>query len=205
MDEGALEIGKSLDVTSMRRRIIEAAVQLYRRIGHRKTTVADIARQVSMSSANVYRFFGSKRAVEVAVVAELLGEVVVAAAHAADRDGSAAERLHGALRAIERLHVSRCADDNKLYELVLTSMAENWSIARTYADDISSTIARIIAEGQARGELPTGDPTSLAGCVLSATCAHIHPFAAPACSHFARSTLGQMIDFCIGALREAPQ
>ena len=189
----------SCDVPSTRRRILEAAIQLYRRLGYRKTTVADIARRLSMSSANIYRFFGSKRAIEEAVAAELLGEVI-AAADAAAREGSSIERLRGALSAIGRIHASRSADDSKLYELVLTSMTENWPAACAYAAGVTSTIARIIAEGQIRDELPAGDPMSIACSVLCATCAPIHPFTAPACSNFAPASLGQMIDFCIDAL-----
>ena len=54
-----------------RRGILQSALGLYREIGHKKTNVADIARRSSMSPANVYRFFPSKRAIEQAVVAEL--------------------------------------------------------------------------------------------------------------------------------------
>src|SRR5699024_12821056 len=42
------------------RRIVQAALHLYREIGHKKTTVADIARISSMSSANIYRFLEAR-------------------------------------------------------------------------------------------------------------------------------------------------
>src|SRR5215472_12093060 len=91
-----------------RARILRTAEQLYRRIGHKKTTVADIARDISMSPANVYRFFPSKHAIESAVAGVLLDKVVRAAGEAAQRDGSAAERLRAVLQAVERLHAGRC-------------------------------------------------------------------------------------------------
>ncbi len=46
-----------------RARIIETAETLFRRLGYAKTAVADIAAELKMSPANVYRFFSSKNAI----------------------------------------------------------------------------------------------------------------------------------------------
>ena len=43
--------------TDVRERILVTAERLFREIGYQKTTVADIAKALRMSSANVYRFF----------------------------------------------------------------------------------------------------------------------------------------------------
>ena len=43
-----------------RQRIVETANKLFHVYGYQKTTVADIARELGMSPANVYRFFASK-------------------------------------------------------------------------------------------------------------------------------------------------
>ena len=43
-----------------RARIMETAEALFRRLGFAKTAVADIAAELGMSPANVYRFFPSK-------------------------------------------------------------------------------------------------------------------------------------------------
>ncbi len=101
-----------------RQRIVHAAIRLYREIGYKKTTVADIARGASMSPANVYRFFPSKQAIEEAVVADLFEQVSAAATLAARGGGSALERLTAVLRAISQLHDNRLANDSKLHELM---------------------------------------------------------------------------------------
>ena len=44
-----------------RDRILEVAERLFRQIGYQKTTVGDIAKELRMSPANVYRFFESKK------------------------------------------------------------------------------------------------------------------------------------------------
>src|SRR5579864_2597046 len=106
--------------SATRARILETAAEFYRRIGHRKTTVADIAKTMSMSPANVYRFFPSKHAIQSAVAGALLAEVVRVAGEAARRDdGFAAGRLRAVLQSLERLHAARCIHDHRLHELIV--------------------------------------------------------------------------------------
>ena len=50
-----------------RARIMETAETLFRRLGYAKTAVADIASELRMSPANVYRFFPSKTAIVQAI------------------------------------------------------------------------------------------------------------------------------------------
>src|SRR4030081_3274498 len=67
--------------------IVEVAERLFREIGFEKTTVADIAREIGMSPANVYRFFAAKSAIKEAVCLDLLGKIeTVAEKIAASRD-----------------------------------------------------------------------------------------------------------------------
>src|SRR5664279_94598 len=55
--------------------IVEVAERLFRQIGFQKTTVADIARELHMSPANVYRFFTAKSAINEAVCMDLLSKI----------------------------------------------------------------------------------------------------------------------------------
>src|SRR4029078_681894 len=55
-----------------RDRILEVAERLFRQIGYQKTTVGDIAKELKMSPANVYRFFQSKKEIHQAVALSLL-------------------------------------------------------------------------------------------------------------------------------------
>jgi len=58
-----------------RRLIIEAAKRLFLQMGFDKTTVADIARELQMSPANVYRYFAAKSEINEAVCMDLLGKI----------------------------------------------------------------------------------------------------------------------------------
>jgi AcrR family transcriptional regulator len=188
-----------------RARILEAATRLYRRIGYKKTTVADIAHDMSMSPANLYRFFPSKQAIEAAVAGELLNVVIVAASAAARGDGSATERLRSILQAVERQHAFHSLNDHRMHELVLAAICEKWSVASSYADRLVFTVAQVIAEGQAHGEFSDADPIAIARCVLTASSAYLDPFLAAVGTTSGGPTLDQMIEFCIAAFRAVPK
>ena len=58
-----------------RARIMDTAEALFRRLGFAKTAVSDIAAELKMSPANVYRFFPSKSAIVEAICQRCLGEL----------------------------------------------------------------------------------------------------------------------------------
>jgi len=187
----------------VRQRIVQAAIRLHRKIGFRKTTVADIARGISMSPANVYRFFPSKQAIEEAVVADLFEQVSAAATLAALLSGgSALERLTAALSAISQLHEHRLENDNKLHELVAAAVRENWAVALSYADRIRGLARTIIAGGQASGELRPGSPMAMTCCLLEAMDGYLNPSRINAAT--VRPAFDEMMDFCASALHQVP-
>jgi len=57
-------VAPGADTESMRARILEVAEEHFRPMGHHKTSVADIASELGMSRANVYRFFPSRDAIK---------------------------------------------------------------------------------------------------------------------------------------------
>src|SRR6266478_8990163 len=81
-------------------RILLTAERLFREIGYQKTTVADIAKVLKMSPANVYRFFDSKRAIHEAVARRLMGEVEDAIDVIVAKPASATVRLREVLMTI---------------------------------------------------------------------------------------------------------
>jgi AcrR family transcriptional regulator len=197
MPQRICQVGSSC----IRGRIVQAAIRLHRRIGFKKTTVADIARGASMSPANVYRFFPSKQAIKEAVVADLF-EHVSASATLAARGGSALERLTAALRAISRFHEHLLENDGKQHELVAAAVRENWAVALSYADRLRELVRGIIAAGQASGELGPGSPIAMTCCLLEAMDGYLNPSRINAAA--VRPTFDEMMDFCAGALRYAP-
>jgi len=181
------------------RKILQAASQLYREIGHRKTTVSDIARRSSMSPANVYRFFPSKRAIEAAVVAELFEEVSMAATGAAQVEGSAVERLNATLKMIAQLNEELFARHGSLHELMAVAVRESWPVALSSADRIRGLVRHLIVAGQESGELRAGSPMALACCLLEAMDVHLSPSRIRGAL---RPSFDEMMRFCVAALRD---
>src|SRR5215211_421908 len=135
-----------------RRRIVETAERFFRQIGYQKTTVADIAKAMRMSPANVYRFFDSKKAIHEGVARRLVGEVEEAAQVIASGPGSAVLRLRELLSSIHRMNSERYVGDSRLHEMVAVAMEESWEVCNAHLERIIGTIASVIAEGAATGE-----------------------------------------------------
>ena len=112
--------------TDVRERILVTAERLYREIGYQKTTVADIAKSLHMSPANVYRFFDSKKSITAGVARRLMGEVEHASQAIATGRGSAKERLRALVETVHRMNSDRYVGDAKLHEMVAVAMEENW-------------------------------------------------------------------------------
>ncbi|MHC2621375.1 AcrR family transcriptional regulator [Bradyrhizobium huanghuaihaiense] len=189
-------------MTSARRKIVQAAIHLYGEMGHTKTTVADIARSLSMSSTNVYRFFPSRRAIEEAVVAEVLEETVSVAAEAARASGPALRRLAAILKAIADCNEGRPAKHRRLQDLITLAVRQNWTVVLTCDDRIRGLVRPIIGAGQARGELQGGSPMALTCCLLEAMDVHLNPSRVGAAT--LRPSFDEMLRFCTGALRRTP-
>ena len=99
--------------TDVRERILVAAERLFREIGYQKTTVADIAKALRMSPANVYRFFDSKKSINTGVARRLMGQVEGKSQAIAQEPGSAAKRLRQLLATIHRMNADRYVGDAK--------------------------------------------------------------------------------------------
>jgi AcrR family transcriptional regulator len=188
--------------TETRCRIIATAERLFREIGYQKTTVADIARNLSMSAGNVYRFFTSKAEINEAVGRQLMSEVEAAACAISEETGPAATRLRRMIETVERMNAERYTSDFKLHEMVSVALSENWAIVEEHILRMDGYLARIIADGIANGEFCEQDPALAARLVHTATMRFCHPRLMVECRQIPVPTIEHMIDFCLTALRD---
>src|ERR1700735_1487181 len=151
-----------------RERILAVAERLFREIGYTKTTVADIAKLLRMSPANVYRFFDSKKAIHEGVARSLMGGVEDAAQAIAAKRDPAAIRLRELLTAIHRMNSERYVGDSKLHEMVAIAMEESWEVCVAHMQHITETIGAVIAQGMASGEFEKADVPLAAMCACTA-------------------------------------
>ncbi|MBI5261115.1 MAG: TetR/AcrR family transcriptional regulator [Bradyrhizobium sp.] len=183
-----------------RERILEVAERLFRQIGYQKTTVADIAKELRMSPANVYRFFESKKAIHQAVAQALMSEVEVEAQRIVVKPGSAAERLRELLTTIHRMNSERYVGDSKLHEMVEIAMMEDWEVCVAHMHRITETIAAVVAQGAASGEFEAPDVPLAATCVCTGMIRFFHPQMIAQAATKPGATIEQMIDFIIAGL-----
>jgi AcrR family transcriptional regulator len=186
--------------TDTRERILVVAERLFRQIGYQKTTVADIAKELRMSPANVYRFFDSKKSIHEGVARGLMGEVELEAQRIARTDGPAATRLRELMKTVHRMNAERYVGDNKLHEMVAIAMEEDWDVCVAHMELITETIGSVIAEGAATGEFEVADVPLAAMCACSGMIRFFHPQMIAQCANKPGPTIDQMIDFIIAGL-----
>jgi AcrR family transcriptional regulator len=183
-----------------RERILEVAERLFREIGYQKTTVADIAKMLRMSPANVYRFFDSKKAIHEGVARSLMGEVEIEAQRIADTPGPAAPRLRELLTTVHRMNCERYIGDAKLHEMVAVAMEESWEVCVAHVEHITETIGAVIGQGMASDEFERADVPLAAMCACTAMIRFFHPQIIAQSAHKPGPSLDQMIDFILAGL-----
>jgi AcrR family transcriptional regulator len=185
-----------------RDRILVVAERLFREIGYQKTTVADIAKVLRMSPANVYRFFDSKKAIHEGVARTLMGGVEDAAQAIASKPGPAAVRLRELIITIHRMNSERYVGDSKLHEMVEIAMEESWEVCVAHMKTVTETIGGVIAQGVASGEFEAADVPLAAMCTCHAMVGYFHPqlIAQAQSKPKPGPTVDQMIDFVLAGL-----
>lgn len=183
-----------------RHRIVETAERFFREIGYQKTTVADIAKALRMSPANVYRFFDSKKAINEAVAERLMAEVESALEGIAASPDAAPARLRRLLETAHRMNATRYVGDVRIHEMVEIAMSESWAVIRGHIQRVDAIYRRVLADGVASGEFVAQDPALAAACVRTAFVRFCHPQLIEQCADLPGPDVGQMVDFVLAAL-----
>jgi len=192
-------VSENIEADTMAR-ILVVAERLFRQIGYQKTTVADIAKELRMSPANVYRFFDSKKAIHEGVARELMGEVEVEARRIADTPGPAAPRLRELMKTVHRMNSERYVGDSKLHEMVAVAMEEDWDVCAAHMMAITQTIGSVIAQGAATGEFEVADLEQAALCCCTGMIRFFHPQMIAQCANKPGPTIDHMIDFILASM-----
>jgi len=186
--------------TDIRERILEVAERLFRQLGYQKTTVADIAKELRMSPANVYRFFDSKKAIHEGVCRLLMGGVDVEVRRIANAPGPAVPRLRELLKTVHRMNSERFVGDSKLHEMVEIAMEENWEVCLAHIQAIVESIGSVIAQGVASGEFEVADVPLAAMCTCHAMVGYFHPQMIAQAMKKPHPSVDQMVDFVLASL-----
>ncbi|VAW95149.1 hypothetical protein MNBD_GAMMA23-471 [hydrothermal vent metagenome] len=147
--------------------IIETAERRFLDIGYNKTTMAEIADDLGMSAANLYRFFKSKQDIAAACAERCLGkrgdclkEVV------AKSELSAGEKLLAFVLEDIR-YTFESENEPKVNELIAIVTREHKDIVLSKLDSQCELIAEIIEQGNASGEFNVTDVPKTASAIYS--------------------------------------
>jgi AcrR family transcriptional regulator len=158
-----------------RARIMDTAEALFRRLGYAKTAVADIAAELKMSPANVYRFFPSKNAIIEAICQRCLGELEDRAWAVARSRGSAAERLERLVLEILAYHRENHLTEQRVNDMVLAAIELSWGAIRAHKEHMRMVFEAVLREGIERGEFERIDPRETSRLMMISLVNFCHP------------------------------
>jgi AcrR family transcriptional regulator len=184
------------------KRILEEAERLFRHYGYSKTTIADIARELAMSPANIYRFYASKTKIHEALAERMLATREVALFEIAKLPISAAERLKLFVVDEYKATVAQMLGEVKVHEMVAVALEEHWSVIDRHLHRMTEILSGIIADGMRTGEFAMDDPMKTARCFKACVISVCHPTVVAQCRLDPEAANpGELADFVLKALR----
>src|SRR5262249_44135059 len=158
-----------------RERIMQTAEGLFRRLGFAKTAVADIAAELRMSPANIYRFFDSKNAIVEAICRRCLSEVEEKAWAVARSKAPAAQRMERLILEILAYHKENLVTEHRVNELVVAAIQQNWDTIRTHKGTMRNVVELILRDGIEAGEFERLEPRETAELIMRSVVVFTNP------------------------------
>jgi AcrR family transcriptional regulator len=145
-----------------RERIMIKADELFRQYGFVKTTVADIATELSMSPANIYKFFSSKEAIIQASADRNLVVLTEAVQRHMVASSAALDRIERVLLTVFRHTVDILRNERQVFKLMMLAYEQKWDCVGAFDKFLLQTLARLVKEGMNTGEFKSGDISATA-------------------------------------------
>ncbi|MEI9886102.1 MAG: TetR/AcrR family transcriptional regulator [Rhizomicrobium sp.] len=141
-----------------REQIIRAADEHIRKVGYRRTSVAEIARVIGFSTAYIYKFFDSKRAIGEAICAMTLGKIDDALWAVAQGPGSAEARIGLIYKTLAEQGRDLFFNERQLHDITLVAVEERWSAIEEHLEALTQIVRRIVLDGREAGEFERKTP-----------------------------------------------
>jgi len=147
-----------VDPQKLKDNILQAAQQRFRQYGYGKTTMAEIAEDVSMSAANLYRYFQNKQDIAGACANMCMCEHNEHIREfTRNKKLSAAQRLYTFAIEACRHNMSVMKDTPRAMELVQIISANNGDMVKKNIENQVGLIAEILSYGNETGEFQVND------------------------------------------------
>lgn len=161
----------------IRTQILDAAEARFRTYGFGKTTMAEIATDTDMSTANLYRFYENKLAIGSAMADRCFSNRAAILTEIVKRPGiSEAERLEIFVLGMLEYGHGQFSNEPKLSELVDVIIQKRPDLVQCQIDRDKEFVAAILQQGCETKEFEVSDVDEMSSYVLSAIVKFSSPF-----------------------------
>ena len=151
--------GQRAAVDSERRQqVIAAADEHFRVYGFNKTTIADLAKAIGLSSAYIYLLFESKQAIGEAICQRCLEKIQEELLVISREQTSAADRVRRIFQSLVQQSKALFFNERKLHDIVVVSISEGWESSTNHQLKLLSIVRQLIVEGREAGEFERKTP-----------------------------------------------
>jgi AcrR family transcriptional regulator len=141
-----------------RQQILQAADEHFRLYGYRKTSLADIAKAINLSTPYLYRFFDSKQAIGEAICARCLGTIFSEVEASVAATNSPVEKIRRVFSGLESKGWRLLNDERKIHDMVSASFEEGWGCMGRFNEAVFQMVRKIVVQGRASGEFERKTP-----------------------------------------------
>lgn len=152
----------------VRAAILDAADTRFQTYGYRKTTMAELAQDVDMSAANLYRYFGNKQDIAATCCDRWMALRLDALRAVVRAGGPAADRLYEFVLTDLKFTEEMVREHPRVHEMVEMVMHERPSFVHHKIEAVESLLAEILALGNQTGEFEVLDIVNTARSVHAA-------------------------------------
>jgi len=138
--------------------ILQAAMEHFRLYGYRKTTLADIAKAINLSTPYIYKFFDSKQAIGEAICSHCLGAILSEIEESVAAVESPVGKLRFVFMGLESNGCRVLNEEPKMHDLVRTSFEEGWESVVRFKEAVFQMIRKIVVQGRESGEFERKTP-----------------------------------------------
>jgi AcrR family transcriptional regulator len=141
-----------------RQQILQAADEHFRLYGYQKTTLADIAKSIHLSTPYIYKFFDSKQAIGEAMCWHCLSMVLCEIEESVATTKSPVEKLRRVFMGLERITWRLLSEQRRIHEMISVSFEENWESIARFKEGIFQMIRKVAIQGRESGEFERKTP-----------------------------------------------
>ncbi len=164
----------------IRTEILNAAHERFRNFGYGKTTMAEIADDVNMSAANLYRYFDNKQDIAAACADQCMDELHKLLENVVKLPNlNATQRFHMFVQTAMRYYYEMSHDTPRLNELVESIAHNHPGMIHQRNQKIESLMAAILKQGMEEDEFQVENILSTARAVTKATVMFTTPIFMP--------------------------